>query len=154
MVLSQLVIFWLWVKFYNLQSFCTWNYYRNYNSSYYSSTFWAYNHLSVLDISKYYIHIKHALLVVSAKFHKSWSTFQFWDQISQIFNFGSRSSIPVNIFIITLFDLFWVPNFIKINYIAILRPNLPYYLILSRDLEFQIPYLLVVNLTCFECQIS
>ena len=40
-------------------------------------------------------------------------------------NFGSKSSIPINIFIISMFDLIWVPNFIKIRNIAILRPNLP-----------------------------
>ena len=32
--------------------------------------------------------------------------FQFW-------NFRSRSSITINIFIISVFDLFWLPNFKK-----------------------------------------
>ena len=33
--------------------------------------------------------------------------------------------INSNIFIIRMFDLFWLPNFIKIRHIAISRPNLP-----------------------------
>ena len=37
--------------------------------------------------------------------------------------FGSRSSIPVNIFIISVFNLFYKPNFLKIKHVAIMRPN-------------------------------
>ena len=39
-----------------------------------------------------------------------------------------------------MFDLFWVPNFIKIRHIEILGPNLPKYLILGQDPEFQISF--------------
>ena len=68
--------------------------------------------------------------------------------------FGSRSSIPIDIFIISMFDLLWEPNFIKIRHIAILRPNMPKYLISGQDPQFQISYLWLTNLTCSECQIS
>ena len=53
-----------------------------------------------------------------------------------------------------MFDLFCVPNFIKIQHIAILRPNLPKYLTSGQDLQFQISYLWLTNLICSECQIS
>ena len=46
----------------------------------------------------------HVRFALNVKFHKNWYTFQFWGQISRIFNFGSRSSIPINIFIISMFD--------------------------------------------------
>ena len=88
---------------------------------------------------------------MSAKFHKSWSTFQFWDQILHVCNFGSRSSIPINILIISKFNLLWVPDFIKIGHIANLRPNLPKFLISGQDPQFQISYLCLTNLTCFDC---
>ena len=81
-------------------------------------------------------------------------TFQFWDQILKIGSFGSRSSIPINILIINMFDLFWVPNFIKIKQIPILRPNLPKFFILVQGPQFQISYLWLTNLTCSDCQIS
>ena len=132
--------------------------------------------MSVLDTGKYYIRNKHVRFVGSSKFIKiganfgvrtkfariynfgsrssipstifiismldllqapnfikNWSTFQFWNQIC---NFGSGSSIPIIIFIISMFDLFWVTNFIKIGYIAILRPNLPKFLIPGQDPQF------------------
>ena len=50
--------------------------------------------------------------------------------------------------------MFWVPNFIKIKHIAILRPNLSKYLISGHDPQFQISYLWLTNLTCSECFIS
>ena len=40
-----------------------------------------------------------------------------------------------------MFDLFWVPNFIKIGYIAIWRPNLAIILISGQDLQFQISFM-------------
>ena len=91
---------------------------------------------------------------MSAKLHKNRSKFQRWDQICQISNFGSRSSIPNIKFIISMFDFFWVPNFIKIEHIAIVRSNLPKFLILVQDLQFQISYLWLANLTYSECHIS
>ena len=36
-----------------------------------------------------------------------------------------------------MFDLLWVPNFVKIGHIAILRPNLPQFLISGQDPQFQ-----------------
>ena len=53
-----------------------------------------------------------------------------------------------------MFDLFWVPNFIKIKHTAILRPNLPKFLISGHDMQFQISYLWLMNLSCSDCQIS
>ena len=53
-----------------------------------------------------------------------------------------------------MFDLFWVPNFIKIGHIATLRPNMPKFLISGQDPQFQISYLWLTNLTCSDCQIS
>ena len=53
-----------------------------------------------------------------------------------------------------MFDLFWVPNFIKIGLVAILRPNLPKSLISGQDQQFQLSYLRLTNLTCSDCQIS
>ena len=47
-----------------------------------------------------------------------------------------------------MFNLFWKPNFIKIRHIVILRPNLPKFLILCQDLQFQISYLWLTNMTC------
>ena len=73
--------------------------------------------------------------------YKKKSIFQFWEQILQICNFGSRPSILINILIISMLDLFWVPIFIKIRYITILRPNLPKFLISGQIPQFQIPYL-------------
>ena len=67
---------------------------------------------------------------------------------------GQRSVIPINILIFSMFDLFWVSNFIKIGLIAILRPNLSKFLISGQDTQFQISYLWLRNLTCFDCQIS
>ena len=49
----------------------------------------------------------------------------FGTKFARIYNFGSRSSVPINIFITSMFDLFWVLNFIKIGNTAILRLNLP-----------------------------
>ena len=40
----------------------------------------------------------------SATFYKNWRKFQFWDQILQNCNFGSRSLIPINILIISMFE--------------------------------------------------
>ena len=77
------------------------------------------------------LHNLHARFALSAKFHKNWGTFQFWSQTSQMSDFRSRSSIPINIFLISMFDLYWLPYFIKIRHIAILRPNLPKLLILG-----------------------
>ena len=53
-----------------------------------------------------------------------------------------------------MFNLFWVPNFIKIRHIVILRPNLPKFLILGQYQQFQISYLWLTNLTCSDYQIS
>ena len=47
-----------------------------------------------------------------------------------------------------MFDLFWLPNFIKIMHISILRPNLPKLLISGQDPQFQISYLWLTNLAC------
>ena len=96
--------------------------------------------------SKYYTHNQLVRFAVSAKFHKNWSTFQFWDQISQVSNFQPRSSIPINVFIVGMFDLFWLPNFRKIRHIAILRPNLPKLLTSGQDPQFQASYLWLRNL--------
>ena len=52
-----------------------------------------------------------------------------------------------------MLKLFWVPNFIEIGHIAILRPNLPKFLISSQDRQFQISYLWLTNLTSSDCQI-
>ena len=52
-----------------------------------------------------------------------------------------------------MFNLFQVPNFIEIEHIAILRPNLPKFLILGQDPQFQILYLRLTSLTCSDCQI-
>ena len=46
-----------------------------------------------------------------------------------------------------MFNLFGVPNFIKIRYIAVLRPNLPKFLISGHDPQFQISYLWLTDLT-------
>ena len=101
------------------------------------------------------IHNQHVWFALSAKFHKNWSTFQFWEQILQISNFRSSSSIPINAFIISMFELFWLPNFIKIRHITILRSNLPKLLISGQDPQSRISNLLLMNLmTCSECQIS
>ena len=100
------------------------------------------------------LHNLHARFALSAKFHKNWGTVQFWGQISQMSDFRSRSSIPINILLISMFDLYWLPYFIKIRHIAILRPNLPKLLILGQDPQFQISYSWLTNLTCSECQIS
>ena len=40
------------------------------------------------------------------------------------------------------------------EHIAVFRPNLPKFLILGQDPQFQISCLGLTNLTCFECQIS
>ena len=49
----------------------------------------------------------------SAKFHKSWNTLQFWDQICPI---SSQDPQFSNIlFTINKLDLFWVPNFIALR---------------------------------------
>ena len=53
-----------------------------------------------------------------------------------------------------MFDLFWVPNFIKIGHIAILRTNLPKFLISGHNPQFQISHLWLTNLTWSDCQIS
>ena len=53
-----------------------------------------------------------------------------------------------------MFDLLWVPNFLKIRHFAILRPNLFKFLISSQNPQFQISYLWLTNLTCSNCQIS
>ena len=50
----------------------------------------------------------------------------------------------MNIFIISMFDLLWVRNFIKIS--AILRANLTKYLISGQDPQFQISYLWLTSL--------
>ena len=101
------------------------------------------------------IHNQHVRFALSAKFHKNWSTFQFWEQILQISNFRSSSSIPMNAFIISMFELLWLPNFIKIRHIKILRSNLPKLLISGQDPQSRISNLLLMNLmTCSECQIS
>ena len=109
------------------------------------------------DNSKYYINDLDVQFALGAKFHKNWNTFQFWGQISQIFIFVSGSPIPVNILIISMVHLFWVLNFIKIRHIAILRSNLPKYLISGQNPQFQIfkiSYLWLMNAICSECQIS
>ena len=99
--------------------------------------------------SKCYIHDLHVQVALRAKFHKSWSTFQFWDQV---FNFGSRSLIPNNIFKISMFDLFWVPNFIKtLQYCNFAHYNFETKSV--QDPQLQI-YLWLTNLTCSECKIS
>ena len=66
----------------------------------------------------------------------------FRDQISQICNFESKSSIPVKMFIINMFDLF-----IKIEHIAILRPNLLKFLISRqhRRSTFRSSIILTIN---------
>ena len=48
-----------------------------------------------------------------------------------------------------MFDLFWAANFMKIGHIAILRANLPKFLISGQDLQFQISYLWLTNLSNF-----
>ena len=62
-------------------------------------------------------------------FIKIGANFSVRKKFARIYNFGSRSSIPIIIFIISMFDLVWVPNFIKIRYTAILRPKLAKFLI-------------------------
>ena len=47
------------------------------------------------------------------------ANFSVRTQFSRVYNFGSRSSIPSAIFVISMFDLFWASNFIKIGHIAI-----------------------------------
>ena len=58
----------------------------------------------------------------------------------QICNFGSRSSIQTNILTISMPDLFWMPNFIKIERIVILSPNPPKFLISDQDPQFWITW--------------
>ena len=57
-------------------------------------------------------------------------------------------------FIISMFNLLWVLNFIRIRHIAILRPSLPKFLIWGQYLQFQISFIWLTNLTCSVCQIS
>ena len=88
----------------------------------------------------------------------------------QTCNFASStSSIWIKILIISMFDLFWVSNFIKIGHVAILRPNVKFhknrtccnfetksvakYLISGQGPQFQISYIWLTNLTCSEFQI-
>ena len=78
------------------------------------------------DNSKYYIHDLDVPFALSPKFQKNWTMFQFWDKISQI----------LILLIISMCNLFWVPNFIKIRNIAILRLNLPKYLIKALGIYF------------------
>ena len=60
--------------------------------------------ISMFDLHKYQR---------SAKFHKSWNTLQFWDQICPI---SSQDPQFSNIlFTINKLDLFWVPNFIALR---------------------------------------
>ena len=81
----------------------------------------------------------------SAKLYKYCS---FGTQIWKICNIWSKSLILINIHIISMLD------FIKIGHIAILRPNLPKFLILGHDPQHQMSYLWLKNLICSECQIS
>ena len=65
-------------------------------------------------------------------FMKIGAKFRIGTKFARIYNLGSRFLISSIVFIISMLDLFWVPNFIKIGHIAILRPNLPKFLILSQ----------------------
>ena len=67
------------------------------------------------------------------------------------YNFGTKSSISINIFIISKFDLFRLPNFIKIGYVAILRPTLPQVFNFGQNSQSQTSYLWLTNLTCSDC---
>ena len=66
------------------------------------------------------------------------------------YNFGTKSSISINIFIISKFDLFRLPNFIKIGYVAILQPILPQVFNFGQDSQSQ-TYLWLTNSTCSDC---
>ena len=87
-------------------------------------------------------------------FIKIGKKFSFGTKFRKFVILGQRSVIPINILIFSMFDLFWVSNFIKNGLIAILRPNLSKFLISGQDTQFQISYLWLKNLTCFDCQIS
>ena len=67
------------------------------------------------------------------------------------YNFETKSSISINIFIISKLDLFKLPNFIKIGYVEILRPILPQVFNFSQDSQSQTSYLWLTNSTCFYC---
>ena len=54
-------------------------------------------------------------LVGVIKVMKIKAYFQLKNQWNQSFNFGSNSPVPRSKFSVNLFDLFWVPNFIKIG---------------------------------------
>ena len=127
MVLKQLIIFWMWVEFYSLQSF------------------WTNNHASALGYGEciiFIISMFHLLSVPS--FRNIGANFSVGTKFAQIYNFGSTSSVPSTIFITSMFESlgtlqFWLETksaqfWVKIH-------------------NFQISYLRLTNLTCSECQI-
>ena len=67
------------------------------------------------------------------------------------YNSETKSSISINIFIISKFDLFRLLNFIKIGYVEILRPILPQVFNFGQDSQSQTSYLWLKNSTCFDC---
>ena len=58
-----------------------------------------------------------------SNFIKKGANFSAGTKFTGIYNFGSRSSIPSTMFVISMFYLFRVLIFIKTGHIAILRPS-------------------------------
>ena len=87
MVLKQLIIFWMWVEFYSLQSF------------------WTNNHASALGYEEciiFIISMFHLLSVPS--FRNIGANSSVGTKFAQIYNFGSTSSVPSTIFITSMFE--------------------------------------------------
>ena len=72
--------------------------------------------MSALDTAEYYIHNYHVQFALYSKFHKSWSSLQFWDQICPCFLISGQDPQFSNIiFKINELDLRWVPDFIALG---------------------------------------
>ena len=87
-------------------------------------------------------------------FIKIGPNFSVETEFTRIYKFGSESSIQSIIFIMTMYNLSWMSNFIKIGHTAILRLTLPKFLISGQDPQFRIPYFWLADSTCSKCQVS
>ena len=97
---------------------------------------------------------KHLLIDFSMKvdFYRTESAYNYSTITAQKMKFSLRI-YSVNV-IKPAGNLLWVPNFVKIGHIAILKPNLPKFLVSGQEWQFQISYLRLTNLICADCQIS
>ena len=87
MVLKQLIIFWMWVEFYSLQSF------------------WTNNHASALGYGECTIFIISMFHLLSVpNFRNIGANFSVGTKFARIYIFGSTSSVPSTIFITSMFE--------------------------------------------------